>query len=64
MIICTMSIDNRPLANEIGVMKNNAPPLQGLIAAPFTPLRNDGSLNTGAIPHIVDHLVEHDIAGM
>ncbi len=45
-------------------MPKNSPPLQGLIAATFTPLCNDGSINPGAIPQIVDHLVKHEIAGM
>jgi len=45
-------------------MTNNSPPLQGLVAATFTPLRSDGSINADAIPQIVDHLVRHEVAGM
>ena len=45
-------------------MTDSTRPLQGLIAATFTPLNSDGSVNAGAIPRMVDHLVEHDIAGM
>jgi len=40
------------------------PPLEGLVAATFTPLNEDGSLNLGAIPRMVDKLVEDRIAGL
>lgn len=42
-------------------MMNTSNPMVGLIAATFTPLNGDDSLNTAAIPPIVDHLVEHGI---
>ncbi|HCS52809.1 dihydrodipicolinate synthase family protein [Rubinisphaera sp.] len=38
--------------------------LRGLIAATFTPLHDDGTINTAAIPEMVDHLVKQNIAGM
>lgn len=38
--------------------------LTGLVAATFTPLHRDGSLNTTAIPGIVEHLLRHNIAGL
>ncbi|TWT64553.1 N-acetylneuraminate lyase [Rubinisphaera italica] len=38
--------------------------LSGLIAATFTPMHHDGTLNTGEIPSMVDHLVKDGIAGM
>jgi N-acetylneuraminate lyase len=44
-------------------MKNNTP-LQGLVAATFTPLHSDGSLNTTAIAPMVDYLAQRDIAGL
>lgn len=34
----------------------------GLIAAPFTPFREDGSLNLGVIPDYADHLVRRKIS--
>ena len=45
-------------------MTNNSPPLQGLVAATFTPMHGDGSLNTDLIPSLVEHLVEQGMAGM
>ncbi len=39
-------------------------PLTGLIAATFTPFNEDGSLNTAAIPAVVDHLLQHGVRGM
>lgn len=45
-------------------MTTDTPPLHGLIAATFTPLNNDGSVNIAAIPQMVVHLTGHGIAGM
>jgi len=45
-------------------MTNGTPPLQGLVAATFTPLHDDGSINVATIPQIVDHLVRHGTVGM
>lgn len=45
-------------------MTNRKQPLSGLIAATFTPLHEDGSVRTDAIPSVVDHLVQQGIAGM
>ncbi|QDS89250.1 N-acetylneuraminate lyase [Rosistilla ulvae] len=39
-------------------------PLQGLVAATFTPLASDRTLDTAAIPAMVDHLVDDKIAGL
>jgi N-acetylneuraminate lyase len=36
----------------------------GLIAAVFTPMGEDGSLNLGQIPSVVDHLVRAQIGGL
>ena len=38
--------------------------LTGLIAATFTPLRGDGSIDPGKVPAIVDHLVANGLAGI
>ncbi len=45
-------------------MTNNPPLLQGLVAATFTPMNADGSINLDVIPQVVEHLVQHDIAGL
>ncbi len=45
-------------------MTTTKDPFRGLVAATFTPLNQDGSLNTPAIQGMVDHLVRTDIAGM
>ena len=45
-------------------MTTDTPPLNGLVAATFTPLHDDGSINVAAIPQIVDHLVRYGMAGM
>ncbi len=45
-------------------MINSENRLSGLIAATFTPMYQDGSLNTDAIPAMVEHLVDQGIAGM
>ena len=39
-------------------------PLQGLVAATFTPLREDRSLHLEAIPPMVDRLADHGIAAL
>ena len=39
-------------------------PLQGLVAATFTPLREDRSLHLEAIPPIVDRLADQEIAAL
>lgn len=39
-------------------------PLEGLVAATFTPFRDDGLVDHTAIAPMVDHLVANDIAGM
>src|SRR3954451_5963504 len=38
--------------------------LVGLVAATFTPLRADGSLNLGLIPTIVDRMGRDGVAGL
>ncbi len=38
--------------------------LEGIVAATFTPLHPDGSLNTALVPTIIDHLVRHGVAGI
>ena len=38
--------------------------LSGLIAATFTPMGEDGSLNLGAVPSMVNHLRNQGIAGL
>lgn len=38
--------------------------LNGLIAATFTPMHEDGSLNLTPIPAMVEHLLTHGIAGL
>ncbi|WP_289024430.1 dihydrodipicolinate synthase family protein [uncultured Salegentibacter sp.] len=38
--------------------------LTGLIAATFTPLKEDGEVNFDAIPEMIERLVEQDIAGI
>ncbi len=43
---------------------NNGRPLMGLVAATFTPLAQDASLDLARIPDLVEHLVKHGIAGM
>ncbi len=45
-------------------MTAGTPPLDGLVAATFTPMHPDGSINPGAIPQVVDHLVTSDIAAL
>jgi N-acetylneuraminate lyase len=45
-------------------MTTDTPPLRGMIAATFTPLHDDGSINLATIPGIVDHLVRCGVAGM
>ena len=37
--------------------------LQGLIAAPFTPMKKDGALNTSLIPSYYQMLVSNDVKG-
>jgi len=39
-------------------------PLEGLIAATFTPFAGDGSLKLDAIPEVVDHLVHGNMSGL
>jgi N-acetylneuraminate lyase len=39
-------------------------PLTGLIAATYTPMKGDGSLNLDAIPSIVDHLERSGVRGI
>jgi N-acetylneuraminate lyase len=39
-------------------------PLHGLIAATFTPLTADGAIHLSAIPEIVEHLANCQVAGM
>lgn len=43
---------------------NSWSPLTGLVAATFTPLSDDGSINLQKIPEVVNHLLRHSIAGM
>ena len=38
--------------------------LTGLVAATFTPMHSDGSLNLGFVPSIVDYLVDHKISAL
>ena len=38
--------------------------MQGLVAAVVTPMTDDGELNLGLIPSIVDHLVASEIRGI
>ncbi|MCK9222453.1 MAG: dihydrodipicolinate synthase family protein [Limnochordia bacterium] len=38
--------------------------LSGLIAATFTPMHQDGSLNLKQVPLIVEHLIREEISGM
>lgn len=38
--------------------------LQGLIAATYTPLHADGSVDLDAIPPVVDHLLQADVKGL
>jgi len=38
--------------------------LTGLVAATFTPMQKDGSLNLDAIPPVVEHLVRWNVAGL
>lgn len=38
--------------------------LEGLIAAPFTPLHQDGSVNLAQIKHLVEHYVNHRLKGI
>jgi N-acetylneuraminate lyase len=45
-------------------MTMDRPPWHGLIAATFTPLKGDGSLDPATIPRLVNHLLAHDLAGM
>jgi len=40
------------------------PPLEGILAATFTPFDSKGELNLGMVPKLVDHLVAHDIMGI
>lgn len=42
----------------------NGGPLQGMIAATFTPLFDDGTINTARMPEIVEHLLAHSVSGM
>lgn len=39
-------------------------PLQGLVAATFTPLHDDGSLNLATIPAVVEHLLAQQVAAL
>ena len=38
--------------------------MQGLVAAVVTPMTDDGELNLGLVPRIVDHLVANKICGV
>ena len=38
--------------------------MQGLVAAVVTPMTDDGELNLGLVPEIVDHLERNRIAGV
>ncbi len=38
--------------------------IEGLIAAPFTPMHNDGSLNLDIIPKYANHLIENGVKGV
>jgi N-acetylneuraminate lyase len=38
--------------------------IQGLIAAPFTPMHDDGSLNLDIIPKYANHLIENGVKGV
>jgi N-acetylneuraminate lyase len=38
--------------------------ITGLVAAPFTPMRPDGSINLELIPAIVDKLIKNKVNGM
>ncbi len=38
--------------------------LTGLIAAPYTPMHPDGSINSGIIPDMVQHLQKEEVAGV
>ena len=38
--------------------------IQGLVAATYTPMHSDGSINLDPIPEMVDHLVANQIAGL
>ena len=38
--------------------------LEGLVAAPFTPMHEDGTLNLPQIEHLVEHYVNHQIKGI
>ena len=40
------------------------PPITGLVAAVFTPLKNDSSLNLDLVPRIVEHLLNSGIGGL
>ncbi len=42
----------------------HSPSLTGLIAATFTPMHPDGSLNPALVPEMVEHLVSQGIAGL
>jgi N-acetylneuraminate lyase len=39
-------------------------PIEGLVAATFTPLHDDVSVDVARIPGIVDHLIDHGISGL
>lgn len=39
-------------------------PLSGLVAAAFTPMHPDGTLNLARVPEIVDRLVQYDVRGL
>lgn len=43
---------------------HNHHPIKGLIAATFTPLKSDGSLNLSAVEPIVEHLLRNRIDGL
>jgi N-acetylneuraminate lyase len=38
--------------------------IKGLVAATFSPMNEDGSINTRIIPQITEHLIEHCIEGL
>lgn len=42
----------------------NHPPIQGLIAATFTPLKPDGKLNLAAVEPVVEHLLSTGVEGL
>ena len=42
----------------------NGGPLTGLIAATFTPLNDDRTLNTARVPDIVEHLLDQGVSGL